>query len=199
MATRGFFGLRRPEPPREIPPGQYYETGFPTLSAGPTPHVETDTWEFTLSRGTEQLASWNWEGLMALPNEEITVDLHCVTKWSKLDSTWRGVSVDTLLEAIDEPAEDFVMITSYGGYTTNLPLDDLTDGKAWVTWEFEGESLEPQHGGPARLLVPHLYFWKSAKWVNGLRFMDADAPGFWEAAGYHMRGDPWREERYWGD
>ncbi len=197
--TRGFFGLRRPEPPREIPPGQYFETGFPTLSAGPTPKIETDTWEFTIGRGMEQLARWSWDELMALPNEEITVDLHCVTKWSKLDTNWKGVSVDTLLEAIGEPTEDFVMITSYGGYTTNLPLEDLTDGKAWVTWEFDGEPLEPQHGGPARLLVPHLYLWKSAKWVNGMRFMDADAPGFWEAAGYHMRGDPWREERYWGD
>ena len=199
MVTRGFFGLRRPEPPRELPPGQYFETGFPTLTAGPTPHIETSTWEFTLSRGRQQLASWSWDQLMALPNEEITTDIHCVTKWSKLDSTWRGVSIDTLLEAIDEPTEDFVMISSYGGYTTNLPLEDLTDGKAWVAWEFEGEPLELQHGGPARLLVPHLYFWKSAKWVNGLRFMDADAPGFWEASGYHMRGDPWREERYWGD
>ncbi|MCH7740938.1 MAG: molybdopterin-dependent oxidoreductase, partial [Chloroflexi bacterium] len=120
MVTRGFFGLRRPEPPREIPPGQYYETGFPTLTAGPAPKIETDTWEFTISRGTEQLARWDWNELMALPNEVITVDLHCVTKWSKLDSTWRGVSVDTLLEAIGKPAEKFVMITSYGGYTTNL-------------------------------------------------------------------------------
>ena len=199
MVTRGFFGLRRPGPPREIPPGQYYETGFPTLTAGPAPKIETDTWEFTISRGTEQLARWDWNELMALPNEVITVDLHCVTKWSKLDSTWRGVSVDTLLEAIGKPAEKFVMITSYGGYTTNLPLADLTGGKAWVTWEFDGKPLERPHGGPARLLVPHLYLWKSAKWVNGLRFMDADAPGFWEAAGYHMRGDPWLEERYSGD
>ena len=129
----------------------------------------------------------------------ISVDLHCATKWAKLDSTWRGVSADTLLEAIGKHAEKFVMITSYGGYTTNLPLADLTGGKAWVTWEFDGKPLERPHGGPARLLVPHLYLWKSAKWVNGLRLMDADAPGFWEASGYHMRGDPWREERYWGD
>ncbi len=202
MVTRGFFGQRRPDAPREIPPGQYYEEGFPTLTVGPTPRIETDTWQFTISRGTggsEQLASWSWQELMALPAEDITVDIHCVTKWSKLDSHWTGVSIDTLLETIGEPAEEYVMISSYGGYTTNLPLDDVTGGKAWVAYGYDGEPLEPQHGGPARLLVPHLYFWKSAKWVNGIRLMDADVPGYWEAGGYHMRGDPWREERYYGD
>jgi DMSO/TMAO reductase YedYZ molybdopterin-dependent catalytic subunit len=136
---------------------------------------------------------------MAFPTEEFTTDLHCVTKWSKLDSEWKGISFDTLLEAAGEVTEDYVMIGSYGGYTTNLPLDDVTGGKAWLALEFEGEPLEPNHGGPARLLVPHLYLWKSAKWVTSIELMDTDAPGFWEASGYHMRGDPWGEERYWGD
>ncbi len=186
MVTRGFFGQRRPDAPREIPPGQYYEEGFPTLTVGPTPRIETDTWQFTISRGTggsEQLASWSWPELMALPGEDITVDIHCVTKWSKLDSHWTGVSIDTLLETTGEPTEDYVMISSYGGYTTNLPLDDVTGGKAWVAYGYDGEPLEPQHGGPARLLVPHLYFWKSAKWVNGIELMAEDSPGFWEQRG----------------
>ncbi len=200
MITRGFFGLRRPEPPRPLPPGQYYETGFPVLSAGPTPRIPLDEWEFTLDDDEGQLGRWSWDELMALPQDEIETDIHCVTKWSKLDTQWRGVSIDTLFsEAGVSPADDYVMAFSYGGYTTNLPLDDITDGKAWVAWEFEGEPLPPEHGGPARLLVPHLYFWKSAKWVKGLRFMSSDQPGFWEQAGYHMRGDPNREERYWGD
>lgn len=200
MITRGFFGLRRPAPPRPLPPGQYYETGFPVLSAGPTPRIALEDWRFSIERRNENLAAWSWQEFMDLPQEEITVDIHCVTKWSKLDTTWRGVSVDALLEAsgIDN-AEGFVMAHSYGGYSTNLPVGDIRDGKAWVVWEHDGKPLAPEHGGPARLLVPHLYFWKSAKWVKGFRFMDADAPGFWEQAGYHMRGDPWREERYWGD
>jgi DMSO/TMAO reductase YedYZ molybdopterin-dependent catalytic subunit len=199
LATRGFFGNRRPEAPREIPPGQYYETGFPTLTAGPTPRVDMDNWSFSITRSKAPLATWTWDQIMALPTEEFTTDLHCVTKWSKLDSEWKGISFDTLLEAAGEVTEDYVMIGSYGGYTTNLPLDDVTGGKAWLALEFEGEPLEPNHGGPARLLVPHLYLWKSAKWVTSIELMDTDAPGFWEASGYHMRGDPWGEERYWGD
>jgi DMSO/TMAO reductase YedYZ molybdopterin-dependent catalytic subunit len=203
MLTRGFFGSQRPQPPREIPPGQYYETGFPTLTVGPTPRIDTADWSFELSRGVgpgaSPVATWDWNALMAMPQEEIRTDLHCVTKWSKLDTHWKGVSFDKILEAAGDLTEEYVMISSYGGYTTNLPLDDVTDGKAWIAWEFEGEPLDPGHGGPARMLVPHLYLWKSAKWVNGVRLMDEDSPGFWEAAGYHMRGDPWHEERYWGD
>ena len=143
-------------------------------------------------------AAGRWDQFRALPSESITVDIHCVTSWSKLATTWEGVSVDTLLDGV-EPFGAYVMAGSYGGYTTNLPLEDLTDGKAWVAYAFDGEPLEPEHGGPARLLVPHLYFWKSAKWVNELVFMDDDEPGFWESLGYHDRGDPWREQRYQGD
>ena len=128
----------------------------------------------------------------------MTKDIHCVTKWSKLDTTWEGVSVDTLLDAVEHDAA-FVVAFCDGGYTTNLPLEDVTDGKAWVAYTYEGEPLDPEHGGPARLLVPHLYFWKSAKWVRGLALRDDDEPGFWESNGYHMRGDPWLEQRYWGD
>jgi len=127
--------------------------------------------------------------------EAITTDIHCVTTWSKLGSKWRGVSVDTLFEQVPTSAR-FVMAHSYGGYTTNLPMEDIRNGKAWIALEYDDLPLEPEHGGPARLLVPHLYLWKSAKWIRGFRLMDADAPGFWEQNGYHMYGDPWKEQRY---
>ena len=137
-------------------------------------------------------------GAAGAPQDEPTVDLHCVTRWSKLATTWRGVSLDTLLADV-ETAADFVLIDSYGGYTTNVPLEDLLDGKAWIAHEYDGAPLAAEHGGPARLLVPHLYLWKSAKWVRGLTLSLQDEPGFWETAGYHNYGDPWREQRYWGE
>ena len=166
------------------------------LSAGPTPRIETAEWSFAVVEDGRGRARWTWDEFMELPAEDITTDIHCVTRWSKLGTSWRGVSIDTLLEAVDTEATH-AMAHSYGGYTTNVPLEDLIDGKAWVAYEFDGEPLDPEHGGPARLLVPHLYFWKSAKWVKGLELMDADAPGFWEQNGYNMHGDPWSEERYW--
>jgi len=201
MVSRGFFGRSRPQPPRPIPPGQYLERGFPVLSAGPTPRTPLERWTFSLeSCGGENLASWNWAEILALPQTEITVDIHCVTKWSKLDTTWRGVAIDTLLESAGiNPPGSYVMAFCDGGYTTNLPVADLVQGRGMVALEHDGQPLEPAHGGPARLLVPHLYFWKSAKWVRGLRFMATDQPGFWERYGYHMYGDPWREQRYSGD
>lgn len=200
MATRGFSGRRTGEATRPVPPGQYLEKGFPVLSAGPTPEIPLDEWTFSLELGAERLASWSWEELQALSQTDLTVDIHCVTSWSKHDTRWRGVTIDTLLENAElEPPEPYVMAFSEGGYTTNLPVEDLVDGQAMVATHYEGEPLEAEHGGPARLLVPHLYFWKSAKWVRGLRFMPTDEPGFWEAYGYHMYGDPWREQRYSGD
>lgn len=168
------------------------------LSAGPTPSVSLDDWEFTVTSEDGTRHAWSWAELTALPSEEPTVDIHCVTRWSKLATEWRGVSLDVLLADI-ETAADYVMAHSYGGYTTNLPLEDVLDGKAWIAFEYAGEPLEPVHGGPARLLVPHLYFWKSAKWVRGLQLMIDDEPGFWEELGYHLYGDPWREQRYDGD
>ena len=171
---------------------------FPVLSAGPTPHTPLERWDFTISGELDQPRRWTWDEFRALPAEEITADIHCVTKWSKLDTAWQGVRVDTLLEGIETSAA-YTVAFSDGGYTTNVPLEDLTGGKAWVAFGYDGEPLEPQHGGPARMLVPHLYFWKSAKWVRGLRLTVADEPGFWETNGYHNYGDPWREQRYWGD
>jgi DMSO/TMAO reductase YedYZ molybdopterin-dependent catalytic subunit len=198
--SRGFGGRRRtpPELADRLPPGQYYEPGYPVLTAGPTPQIEPKDWGFRIDGMVGQEREWTWDEFQALPQEDVRTDIHCVTKWSKLDTTFRGVSLDTLLEGVD-PQGDFTMQYSYGGYTTNLPLADLTGGKAWVVTEHEGEPLPREHGGPARTLVPHLYFWKSAKWVAGLRIMDHDEPGFWELNGYHNHGDPWKEERYWTD
>jgi DMSO/TMAO reductase YedYZ molybdopterin-dependent catalytic subunit len=198
LVSRGFRGRRRDDaPPGRLPPGQYLTNDFPVLSAGPTPRTPLDEWTFRIEGGSEPV-SRTWEEFRALPSETVTVDIHCVTRWSKLDTTWEGVSVDTLLEAVDHDAA-YALAFCDGGYTTNLPLEDVTDGKAWVAFAYGGEPLDPEHGGPARLLVPHLYFWKSAKWVRGLRLLDDDEPGFWETNGYHLRGDPWREQRYWGD
>jgi DMSO/TMAO reductase YedYZ molybdopterin-dependent catalytic subunit len=198
--SRGFKGRERTpvELAARLPPGQYVESGFPVLTAGPTPDVHTDTWRFRIDGMVAKQQEWTWDQFAQLPFETIPCDIHCVTKWSKLGTSFGGVSLDTLLPQA-EPLAAYTTIWSYGGYTTNLAIDDLTDGKAWVVTQHEGEPLPRQHGGPARLLVPHLYFWKSAKWVAGLRVMDHNEPGFWEMNGYHIRGDPWKEQRYWND
>jgi len=199
LVSRGFRGRRRPDDESgRVPPGQYLTEDFPVLSAGPTPHTPLEEWDFSIEGEVAESKKWSWEEFRALPSETVTKDIHCVTKWSKLDTTWEGVSLDTLLEEIETDAA-YVTAFCDGGYTTNLPLEDVTEGKAWIAFDFDGEPLEPEHGGPARLLVPHLYFWKSAKWVRGLRLMSDDEPGFWEELGYHLYGDPWREQRYWGD
>ena len=197
IVSRGFRGRGRGDDSERLPPGQYLTDDFPVLSAGPTPHTPLEEWTFTIGGGAEPVR-WTWDEFRALPTESVTKDIHCVTKWSKFDTEWEGVSVDTLLEAVDHDAA-YAVAFSDGGYTTNMPVEDITDGKAWVAFAYGGEPLDPEHGGPARLLVPHLYFWKSAKWVRGLSLRDEDEPGFWETNGYHNYGDPWREQRYWGD
>jgi DMSO/TMAO reductase YedYZ molybdopterin-dependent catalytic subunit len=197
MITRG-FSRRRSGGDDRLPPGQYLERGFPVLSAGPTPHAPLEQWDFAITGEVDGERSWTWEEFQALPKETPTADIHCVTTWSKLDTSWEGVSVDTLLDGI-EPLGGYVTALCDGGYTTNLPVEDITGGRAWVVYRFDGDDLEPEHGGPARLLVPHLYFWKSAKWVRRLIFMEENEPGFWETLGYHDRGDPWLEQRYQGD
>jgi DMSO/TMAO reductase YedYZ molybdopterin-dependent catalytic subunit len=194
--TRGFQGRR--DSSADLPPGQYLTHDFPVLSAGPTPRVDLDTWKFTITNEVGTDHGWTWREFRQLPTERPTVDIHCVTKWSKLQTSWEGVSLDVLFDAVDSGA-DYALVHSYGGYTTNLPLEDLLDGKAWLVHRFEGEDLAAEHGGPIRLLVPHLYFWKSAKWVRGIQLTDDDVPGFWETLGYHDYGDPWREQRYQGD
>ena len=193
--SRG-FGARRRESDPELPPGQYLTEDFPVLSAGPTPRIDIADWSFSITTESGAVTTWSWDQLMALPIEDVHTDIHCVTRWSKLGTSWRGVSLDTLFADIDT-SDAYTMIESYGGYTTNVPLEDLLGGKAWIAFEFDGEPLDPEHGGPARLLVPHLYFWKSAKWVHGIRMHSDDDPGFWEQNGYNMYGDPWKEQRYW--
>lgn len=197
IVNRGFVG-RREQPRTALPPGQYLTKDFPVLSAGATPRIAKDRWELTVTTERGATTRWSWAQFQAMPIQSFTVDIHCVTRWSKFGTAWRGVSLDDLLAGIDSSAS-YVMATCYGGYTTNLPLSEVLDGKAWVVFEYDGKPLTPEHGGPARLLVPHLYFWKSAKWLNGLRLMDRDQRGFWEELGYHDLGDPWREQRYWGD
>ncbi|MEW2508005.1 sulfite oxidase-like oxidoreductase [Amycolatopsis sp. NPDC047767] len=197
--TRNFHRTRHTEvDPARVPPGQYVTPGFPVLSAGPTPKVVSGEWTFTVRGAAKRPVTWTWDAMRALPAESITVDIHCVTKWTKLDTSWAGVSLDTLLDGVETQA-GYAVAFSEGGYTTNLPLADLTGGKAWLVYEFGGAPLEPEHGGPVRLLVPHLYFWKSAKWVRGLDLRERNEPGFWERYGYHDYGDPWREQRYAGD
>jgi len=201
MVTRGFGG-RRPDPAiaGRLPPGQSLTADFPVLSAGPTPRVNLDAWRFTLKVGPRPVASWTWAEFNALPQTRRVADIHCVTTWSKFDTAWTGVTIDDLLaHAGLVPPTPFVLAHSIDDYSTNVPVADLLGGKAMIATHFDGKPLAPDHGGPARLLVPHLYFWKSAKWVNGLQFTERDEAGFWELRGYHMRGDPFAEERYDGD
>lgn len=197
--SRGFTGRRQTTADSaRVPPGQYVTRDFPVLSAGPTPHVDLSSWTFAIDGAVDETVTWSWAQLLALPAEDITRDIHCVTKWTKLDTSWKGVSVDVLLDAVGSEA-GYVTAWSDGGYTTNLTREDVTGGRAWVVYQYDGVALDPEHGGPVRLLVPHLYFWKSAKWIRGLTLTEDDEPGFWEGYGYHNHGDPWLEQRYQGD
>lgn len=202
MATRGFSGRARADAAtaNRLPPGQFLEQGFPVLSAGPTPRVRTEDWTFTLKVGIRPVERWTWETFNALPQTRMTRDIHCVTTWSKFDTAWEGVLIDDVLaEAGIEAPTAYTLAHSADGYTTNVPTADLTGGRAMIALRYEGRPIEPDHGGPARLLVPHLYFWKSAKWITGLQFTEKDELGFWELRGYHRYGDPWREQRYTDD
>lgn len=203
VVTRGFRGRPRQDQATRsrVPPGQYVTSDFPVLTAGPTQHTPLENWTLSMQFGGRMLATWSWREFEMLPQSEITTDIHCVTKWSKFDTRWRGVSFDDLLRAagLDVAPAAFVMAHCDGGYTTNLPVADLIAGKAMVATHFDGLPLPASHGGPARLLVPHLYFWKSAKWIRRIAFHEQDRPGFWESLGYHIYGDPWREQRYDGD
>ena len=198
LVSRG-FGRREQRGDERLPPGQY-DTGdlFPVLSAGPTPHTPLTEWDLTLQGEVDGLRRWTWEEFRELPREAVSVDIHCVTKWSKFDTRWEGVAVDTLLADVRTESE-YVLAFCDGGYTTNHRLSDLTDGRAWVVDTYDGRPLAPEHGGPVRLLVPHLYFWKSAKWISRITLRARDSPGFWETFGYHDHGDPWLEQRYSGD
>jgi DMSO/TMAO reductase YedYZ molybdopterin-dependent catalytic subunit len=199
-STRGFTG-RRSRRNGRLPPGQY-DVGaeFPVLTAEVTPRLVPERWTMTVDGLVGSPTSWTWDEVHRLPASEFRGDIHCVTTWSKFDTSFGGASVDTLLEAArPDPAAGYVLATSTTGYTTNLPLSDVTGGKAWIVWTHEGRPLPVEHGGPVRLLIPHLYFWKSAKWVTRLTLLDEDQQGFWERNGYHDRGDPWLQQRYQGD
>ncbi len=203
MGGMAFWGKRKKEnaddgpKPAKIPSGQYLVKNFPVLTAGPTPPLVKEDWEFTIEHNDQVLGKWDWEQFRALKRNTMETDIHCVTRWSKLATKWAGVTIDALLETagIDSPPK-YAFFHSYGGYTTNLPTADLVGGKAMLADEYDGAPLEAEHGGPVRLFVPHLYFWKSAKWVKKLTFTEEDIPGFWENYGYHMYGDPWREQRF---
>ena len=202
FVTRGFAGRPRSagEGKDRIPPGQHQVKDFPVLSAGPTPKIDLAKWELTITGLVRAPAKLSWSELMALPAEDFIEDISCVTTWTKLDMRWRGVSLDVLFEQVElDPRARALVAECYGGYTTNLLLTDALNGQAFIGYEYDGKPLAPDHGGPARLVVPHLYFWKSAKWIRGLRIVAEDLPGFWESNGYHIRGDPWKEERYSGD
>ncbi len=199
--SRGFLGKRSQDAPADrVPAGQYVTPDFPVLSAGPTPRTPLERWSFEINGLVGQPIIWSWADFRRLPSNYFTVDIHCVTKWSKLDTHWEGVSLDTLLDAVQvHPQARYVVAFCDGGYTTNIPLDEVTGGKAFIAYQYDGAPLPPEHGGPARLVVPQLYFWKSAKWVRGLTLIEKDQPGFWESLGYNNHGDPWKEERYHGD
>lgn len=179
------------------PPNQRVTDSFPVLTYGAAPTVDTKDWKFGVVGAVDEELSFTWAEFLALPQSTVKADIHCVTGWSKLDTTWEGVAFADLLQLIRPKSKArFVVVHCYGGYTTNVPLADLKEPDVLFAHRFNGEPLEADHGGPRRLVVPHLYFWKSAKWVRGLQFVERDSPGFWEQYGYHMHGDPWQEERY---
>jgi DMSO/TMAO reductase YedYZ molybdopterin-dependent catalytic subunit len=199
IMSRGFRRRRALDPAvaERLPPGQHIVEDFPVLTVGPTPRSSLEDWTLRLAGATNSPRLWTWEEFRGLPSERFTTDIHCVTSWSKLDTVWEGVSLDVLLDGIPTTGR-YLVAACEGGYETNLPLTDVTGGKAWIAYAYDDQPLPAEHGGPARLLVPHLYFWKSAKWVRELLLVEHDRLGFWERNGYHRRGDPWREERYRG-
>ena len=197
MVTRGFFGKN--EKNERVPPGQYLENRFPVLSAEPTPKLDIKDWDLSIIYNNETLAKISWDVFKNLPSTSINRDIHCVTRWTKFDMNWKGVKVSTLFEELDfKPPTEWTMIGASTGYTTNVPLKDLVLENTIISYSYEDEPISPEHGGPVRLIVPHLYFWKSAKWIDKITFLDEDTPGFWENYGYHMYGDPWKEQRYSG-
>ncbi|MBA30949.1 MAG: sulfite oxidase-like oxidoreductase [Chloroflexi bacterium] len=198
MFNQGFGGKKYNN--ERIPPGQYLEKSFPVLSAGPTIHINNESWDFSIEENENIILKISWNDLMKFPTKEIKTDIHCVTKWSKLDTSWEGISFDEIFSNLSlKNKYNYVMAFSDGGYTTNVPIEDIKNGKGFLAYKYDNKNITPEHGGPVRLLIPHLYFWKSAKWIRGIKLLESDEPGFWEKYGYHMYGDPWKEQRYQGD
>ena len=186
--------------PARLPPGQYSTERFPVLHVGDVPTFDPTTWDFRLFGAVASERTLSWDELRALPPTDVVTDIHCVTKWSKFDTHWRGVRVRDVIDLVEvDPGVTHVLQHAEYGYTTNTPYADLLGDDVLLAYEFDGAPLAPDHGGPLRLMLPKLYFWKSAKWIRGLEFLTGDAPGFWEQNGYHNVGDPWQEQRYWGD
>ena len=184
----------------KIPPGQYLEKSFPVLSAGPTVHIDKESWDFSIIENEEVIFKISWKDLKNFPKKEINTDIHCVTKWSKLDTRWEGISFKNIFEDVSiDNKYKYIMAVSEGGYSTNIPIEDVINDKGFLAFKYDNQDISPEHGGPVRLLIPHLYFWKSAKWIRGIKLLENDEPGFWEKYGYHMYGDPWKEQRYQGD
>ncbi len=201
-----FFTRKREElieqgiDPARVPPGQYHTDRFPVLHAGVVPDVDLTTWDFVVDGLVATPRRWTWDEFRSMPAATLTADIHCVTKWTKLDTTWEGVPVRDVWEQLDaDPSATHVLINAYHGFTANLPIEDFLREGNLFAHTYAGEALELEHGYPLRLVVPHLYFWKSVKWVRGFTVMDHDEPGFWERNGYHMYGDPFKEQRFWGD
>jgi DMSO/TMAO reductase YedYZ molybdopterin-dependent catalytic subunit len=202
----GFFDRNRKQleergiDPSRLPPGQYFTDRFPVLHVGDVPTYDMATWDLRVFGLVERELTLGWDELRALPATEVSTDIHCVTKWSKFDTVWKGVRVRDLLDlaGVRPEATHLIGHAEYG-YTANLPLAEVLHDDDLVAYEFEGEPLDPEHGYPVRLFIPRLYFWKSVKWLRGIELTDRDRPGFWERNGYHNDGDPFREQRYWGD
>ena len=195
---RKFFEKPEPSQSDRVPPGQYLAKGFPVLSYGETPQVSTNNWLLKVW-GLVEDRSFDWSDMMNLPQQDFTADFHCVTRWSKLDVTWTGIKITDFLDTLNlDPKATHVLQHCYGGYTTNLSLEDFARPENFLAHTLEGKPIPADHGGPMRTVVPHLYAWKSAKWINGIEFLNHDEPGFWERNGYHMRGEPWAEQRYGG-
>jgi DMSO/TMAO reductase YedYZ molybdopterin-dependent catalytic subunit len=193
-----FFHKPQPAEQDRVPPGQYLANNFPIMTYGQTPDVTRKEWKLKVWGLVPQPLTFTWEDVMQLPQQEFTADFHCVTRWSKLDVTWKGFKVTDLMKLVGDldPAAVHVMEHCSGGYTTNLPLEDFLRDENFFAYELNGEPLPKEHGGPMRTMVPHLYAWKSAKWISGIEFIDREQSGFWEKNGYHRRGEPWTEERY---
>jgi DMSO/TMAO reductase YedYZ molybdopterin-dependent catalytic subunit len=182
---------------RRTPPGQVLTTKWPVLTYGLTPRFDPGRWSFRCFGLVEEEVRWSWEELLALPRAEVVCDIHCVTRWSRLDNRFEGVPIREILRRVrPRPEARYVLVHADPDYTTNLPMDALVDDDVLLALKHDGHDLAPDHGGPLRLVVPKLYFWKSAKWLRGFEFLDVNPPGFWELNGYHMHGDPWKEQRY---